>query len=579
MYNSVYRLDLKSFVWSLVTPLPHTPPPPQKRCGHSAALWRNHLILIYGGETDIRTYPNDLHAFNVRTHTWHHFHPRGTPPEPRSRAAVCLVNDTLYISGGTNENGKVLDDLAVLDLGRMVWKRGETFAPRYDHTAFYWDEKLFIYGGLTEHMNRSDKLLSLHVPSVTRTTTLIEGPATPSPGGDGHFYYPVMRSGGSGGPLLLDFVMPVFRSSNSRRQNHSSVSALDLRRMHWVVLESTPVVRDFVWENLISGNCNGDNSGKAYFIGYPGGMANDVFSHVLEVDLSNYGIMMGGNIDDLDDLATTEEIVGVGVGGIAKDFASLLDDPETADFQIITDFDPPSDDDDDEEEEEEDTLNEDRPPSHSTLSASQITDIITTTTSDQPAQDSRPVIHCHTLILQTRWPHFKRLLSAKMSEFHTRKLLLDESYTTTKSLLHYLYTDSLPASLPTPLTARLLVLSNLYGLPHLRTLCLGRLLRSLAVEHATTVWAAAREADERGLERRAGKLCFENWGEVVRTRGFREMRREDVLELCGLVGRGARVVDPSAAGSDGGSEVEDEDEEDGEEGEEGEGTENEEMEY
>lgn len=95
------------------------------------------------------------------------------------------------------------------------------------------------------------------------------------------------------------------------------------------------------------------------------------------------------------------------------------------------------------------------------------------------------------------------------------------------------------------------------------------------------MWAAAREADERGLERRAGKVCFENWGEVVRTRGFREMRREDVLELCGLVGRGARVVDPSAAGSEGGScegsEVEDEEE--GEEGEEGEGTENEEMEY
>ena len=293
----------------------------------------------------------------------------------------------------------MLDDLAVLDLGRMVWKRGETFAPRYDHTAFYWDEKLFIYGGLTEHMNRSDKLLSLHVPSVTKTTTLIEGPATPSPGGDGHFYYPVMKSGGAGGgagggggPLLLDFVMPVFRSSNSRRQNHSSVSALDLRRMHWVVLESSPVVRDFVWENLISGNCNGDHCGKAYFIGYPGGIVNnDVFSNVLEVDLSNYGIMVGGNIDDLDDLATTEEIVGVGLGGIAKDFASLLDDPETADFQIITDFDPPDDDDDEDDDSQEDDPIEDTPrtTSRSALSASQITDLVTTT-EDPPKKTPAP---------------------------------------------------------------------------------------------------------------------------------------------------------------------------------------------
>jgi hypothetical protein len=169
-----------------------------------------------------------------------------------------------------------------------------------------------------------------------------------------------------------------------------------------------------------------------------------------------------------------------------------------------------------------------------------------------------------------------------MSEYHTSKLLLPEPYSVILSLLHYLYTDSLPPRLSVPIISRLLVLSNLYSLPALRTLCLGRLLRSLTVDHATTVWAAAREADERGLERRAGKVCFENWGEVVRTRGFREMKREDVLELCGLVGRGARVVDPSAAGSEeGGSEAgsEAEEDEEGEEGEEGEGTENEEMEY
>ena len=575
VYSSVYRLDLKTFVWSLVTPLPNTPPPPQKRCGHSAALWRGHLILIYGGETDIRTYPNDLHAFNVRTHTWHHYHPRGQPPEPRSRAAVCLVGDLLYVSGGTNENGKVLDDLAVLDLGRMIWRRGLRFECRYDHIAFHWDDRIFIYGGLTESMTRSDKVISLHLPSSTKTTTWMQGGNVPSAGGDGHFYYPVTR-GGAGGPMLLDFVMPVFRSSNSRRQNNSSVSALDLRRMHWVVLESSPVVRDFVWENLISGNCNGDNCGKAYFIGYPGGVApNDVFSNVLEVDLSNYGIMVGSNSDGMDDVAPTEEFSGL--GGIAKDFATLLDDEESADFQIITDFDPPDDDDNDETSEG---------PSRSVvgLSASQITDLVTT----DEEEESRPVIHCHTLILRNRWPHFRRLLSAKMLEYHTQKLLLPEPYTTTKSLLYYLYTDSIPPELAVTVVARLLVLSNLYSLQHLRTLCLGRLLRSLTVEHATTVWAAAREADERGLERRAGKVCFENWGEVVRTRAFREMKREDVLELCGLVGRGARVVDPSAAGSEGEggsdgeggrSDSEIEEDEEGEEGEEGEGTENEEMEY
>jgi BTB/POZ domain/Galactose oxidase, central domain len=496
------------------------------------------MIIIYGGETESREYPNDMYAFNTRTRTWSEFHPRGPSPEARSRAAVVLVEDLLYISGGTNENGKVLDDLVVLDLNKMIWRRAERFDCRYDHTAFYHDEKIFIYGGLTEQMNRSQDLLSLHLPTLTRTLTRITGPATPSAGGEGHFYYPITASPS---PMLLDFVMPVFPgSTTSRRKNEASVSSLDLHRMHWVVLESTPVVRDFVWENLVRGNCN-DGFGIAYFIGYPGGSgyggeSGDVFSHVLEVDLSNFGIVVNEAMLDLK-LSVNDE----GLGGIARDLVCLLEDIDSTDFSIVTEYD------DDEED------------SH----------IISTTTIDGV---QRPNIRCHTLILQARWSHFKRLLNAKMSEFHTRQLILPEPYTVIKSLITYFYTDILP-SVSIPVLARLLVLANLYQITRLRTLCLGKLLRELTVEYATIVWSAARESDEKGLERRAGKVCFENWGEVVRTKSFRNMKREDVLELCGLVGRGAKVVDvPVSEGSASEIEEDNEDEED-------EGTENEEMEF
>jgi len=547
VFNHVYRLDLKSFEWTLVNPLPNSPPPPTKRCGHSAALWRNHIIIIYGGETDARAYPNDIYAFNTRTHTWTQFHPRGPFPEARSRAAVVLVGDLLYICGGTNENGKVLDDLVVLDLEKMTWRRGERFDCRYDHTAFYHDEKIFIYGGLTEQMNRSQDLLSLHLPTSTRTLTRIAGPTTPSCG-EGHFFYPITASPN---PVLLDFVMRVFpSSSSSRRKNDASLNALDLNRMHWDVLESSPIVKEsgFVWENLVRGNCDGYGCGKAYFIGYPGGFANDVFSHILEVDLSNFGIVVG----DVTPFDTTDE----GMGGIARDLAVLLDEDETCDFTIIT--------------EDDDNWGEDSCVSHE-LSDSQITDL--------PEESmERTSIRCHTLILLARWPHFKRIMSAKMSEFHNRRLVLPEAYTVVKALITFFYTDLLP-NVNVPVLSRLLVLSNLYNLTRLRALCLGKLLRDLSVEHATTVWAAAREADERSLERRAGKVCFENWGEVVRTDAFRSMKREDVVELCGLVGRGARVIDPSAEGSQDGSESElDEDAEEEGEGED-EGTGDEEMDF
>jgi hypothetical protein len=553
VYNSVYRLDLKSFEWTTVTPLPNSLPPPTKRCGHSAALWRNHIIIIYGGETDARAYPNDIYAFNTRSHTWTQFQPRGPSPEARSRAAVVLVDDLLYICGGTNENGKVLDDLVVLDLDKMAWRRGERFECRYDHTVFHYDEKIFIYGGLTEHMNRSQDLLSLHLPTLTRTLTRIAGPATPSANIEGHFFYPVTSSPS---PVLLDFMMPVNRSSSSsRRKTDATVSALDLQRMHWVVLESSPVIREpgFVWENLVRGD---DGRGKAYFIGYPGGFANDVFSHVLEVDLSNFGVVVGESSRDTA-FPTTEE----GLGGIARDLSTLLEEQETCDFTIITDYDP------------DDDAVSSTSTSTPQMSNSQITDL-----PDEPAE--HPSIRCHTLILLARWPHFKRIMSAQMSEFHNRQLVLPEPYTVVKALVTFFYSDRLPFE-TVPVLARLLVLSNLYNVSRLRTLCLGRLLRDLSVEYATIVWAAAREADERGLERRAGKVCFENWGEVVRTRGFRDMKREDVLELCGLVGRGARVVDPSATSEVGSeSEIEEDGEEDegDAEGDE-EGTGDEEMEF
>jgi len=429
----------------------------------------------------------------------------------------------------------------------MVWRRGERFECRYDHTAFYHDEKIFIYGGLTEQMNRSQDLMSFHLPTGTKTLTRIVGPTTPSVGGDGHFYYPITSPAAAPNPVLLDFVMPVFPSSSAARRKHdASVSALDLHRMHWVVLDTSPALRDFVWENLVRGNCHGDVSGKAYFIGYRGGANSidlDVFSHALEVDLANFGIVVNP-LESPFSPPGQHELSGL--GGIARDLATLLDDKTTSDFLILTNPDPLDD----------------------SPGATPV-----------PLELHRPTIHVHTLILRSRWPYFNTMLQNQMSEYQQAQYILDEPYTVAKSLITHFYTDSLHPSLPIPVLARLLVLSNMYNIPRLRTLCLGKLLRDLRVEDATTVWAAAREAGERGLEKRAVRICFENWGEVVRTRGFRDMRREEMVELCGLVGRGARVVDPTA-NLEGESEVGSESEIEEDEDEEGDDvTENDDMEY
>ncbi|CAN9373708.1 unnamed protein product [Alternaria alternata] len=50
---------------------------------------------------------------------------------------------------------------------------------------------------------------------------------------------------------------------------------------------------------------------------------------------------------------------------------------------------------------------------------------------------SRP-IHVHKLILHARWPHFARLWSAQMAEFHSKKMHIPEPYSAVRAFLFYL---------------------------------------------------------------------------------------------------------------------------------------------
>jgi hypothetical protein len=137
-------------------------------------------------------------------------------------------------------------------------------------------------------------------------------------------------------------------------------------------------------------------------------------------------------------------------------------------------------------------------------------DVAASSTSIAVASVSR-TIHVHKLILYARWPRFARLWSAQMSEFHSKKMHIPQPYSAVRAFLFYLYTDSIA---PNPQNgpalsdvAGMLVMSNIYDMPHLRLLCVHRLQCELDIDHAALVWELAATAAEDWLKDKASAFC------------------------------------------------------------------------
>lgn len=259
----------------------------------------------------------------------------------------------------------------------------------------------------------------------------------------------------------------------------------------------------------------------------------------MEIDLRRYGFL-GDNLTpeprSESRPSATSRAVDQPSKGLGSDLAKLFNQPpETGsgtDF-IITAL--AGDYEDDETLTSSMTRNDETSQNQSWLSA------------DAPT--SQP-IHVHKLILQARWPHFARLYNAQMAEFHTKKMHIPEPYSVVKAFLYYLYTDSIrgtsdsDSDATTALSdvAGLLVMSNIYNIPHLRLLCVNRLAKELDVDHACIIWYCAGLANEEWLRKRAAGFCMIHWGRVVRTQGFVRLPRTALVELSQEVDMEGRVI-------------------------------------
>lgn len=595
VYNHVLKLDLYTLNWTLVDNYGDIP---GVRMGHSASLYQGYKLLVYGGENEHREYLSDVVILDLKTMHWTQPEVQGPQPRGRARHASVVYEDKLFIIGGlTGETNYILDDICYLDLKTWTWSRTWSFVGRFDHSAWIWGGRLWVFGGLGPEMERSTEIWwldlkgspslgmplieafsdsgsratsgsiapystasnfnpvtnayaansgSVHVrssrkdrptaPGAISSLKFLSGPHVPPQSSGTHFH--VYSSG-----TLLDFVTP----AATIRPTECNLSSLELDSLRWQKLVEGPELFQpgYRWHYC---TVNEDGT-KAWLLGSPidpdasrGQEAQ--LSEVLAIDLRKYGLLGNDLVNSEHRRILDAERETVTSQGLGTDLATMFDIPPESgsmtDFTITANA----------NENDIASSTEITPTTDDPSLASQTRFSIGSTASGpiylSTNTPTSPPIHVHKMILQARWPHFKRLYAAKMSEFHNSKMHIPEPHTVVRAFLYYLYTDSIAphATYCQDLTdvAGMLVMANLYDMPKLRLLCVHRLSRELDVEHAAIVWERAGRTNEEWLRQRAARFCLANWGRVVRTEGFRSLSRASLMELCEVVDMEGRVV-------------------------------------
>ncbi|KAF7718188.1 Kelch repeat and BTB/POZ domain-containing protein [Penicillium ucsense] len=578
VYNHVLRLDLNTLRWELVDNFGDIP---GVRMGHTASLYQGNKLIIFGGENEHREYLSDVIILDLDTSHWTLPQISGTIPRGRARHAAVIHDHKLFISGGvTGENGVILDDLSYLDLQTWTWSRTWSFNARYDHTAWIWGNRLWIFGGLDPNMERTSDIwwldlkgspsltgmkstpeptsspvsqqlsprsgvypansASVQVRNLSRRKPLapgaissmrfVSGPNVPQQLSGTHF-----QSFTSG--ALLNFITP----SETVRPQDCSLSALDLNALRWQRLaDGSEIFRPgFRWHYCIVN----ETGTKAWLLGcsldlanVPGASDENHMSQVLAIDLEKYGVL-GNNLSNdvpLQGVSWPDERPGQSpVSGLGADLAAVFDQsPESgsgADFVVTAIRDDP-----------DTSVSDDLGNSSAGSPAhAQCTFVEPTAATSDP-------IHVHKIILQLRWPHFKRLYAAQMAEYHANRMHIPEPYSAVRAFLYYLYTDSIaghPEFCSSVVdVAGMLVMANLYDMPKLRLLCVNRLSSELDVENAAIVWERAGRTNEHWLMRRAAQFCLTHWGRIVRTDGFKSLSHESLIKLCEVVDTEGRII-------------------------------------
>ena len=170
------------------------------RSGASATAWGRQL-LIFGGVRDGAP-TNDLLAFDTAALTWSR-PPVATGVRPRERtshaAAAPATGGQLWVFGGSSDS-ETFGDLWLLEgalEGPLRWRQppttGETPPPRKGHAMVMLDERLFVWGGSAAGVSRDERLWVLELRTMRWSATSGDGLRAPPHPREGHVMIAVQQ--------------------------------------------------------------------------------------------------------------------------------------------------------------------------------------------------------------------------------------------------------------------------------------------------------------------------------------------------------------------------------------------------
>lgn len=98
---------------------------PKPRSGHSAAIYKDNELYIFGGKDDDDSKLDDLWVFDIQNRKWEQITDEldGTSvgPSPRSGHTASIHGDSMVIFAGIFEITKELNDAFIFDFATKKW--------------------------------------------------------------------------------------------------------------------------------------------------------------------------------------------------------------------------------------------------------------------------------------------------------------------------------------------------------------------------------------------------------------------------------------------------------------------------
>lgn len=207
-FRDLHALDAKALTWYQG---PSSGGAPSARHGHTATLLGTRLY-VFGGACGGK-YFGDLHCLDLASMAWST--PQTTGPKPSARCghAALLIAESLVIHGGfcmdttdlaaKDNSGDLLkscylNDIRVLDLGRMVWSRlrthGQPPTGRFGHTLVLSEDDAVLFGGWSGTTKEAAPGVMFSLKDKVKSDSADGTDMDPSSGGDTCDYCMTLRT-------------------------------------------------------------------------------------------------------------------------------------------------------------------------------------------------------------------------------------------------------------------------------------------------------------------------------------------------------------------------------------------------